>query len=295
VGEPTIIESGPIRWTVRLEGRWGKSRAWQDFSLTRGRKQVDVRLALDWHEKHRILKLRVPTRVREGEATFEIPYGAIVRPPTGDEQPAQRWVDLSGCAGGSRGEVPYGVALLNDSRYGFDVRGAEIRMSVLRSPIYAFHDPAQVVPDETYEYTDQGRHVVRYAIVPHHGTWREAAVVRRAAELNRPCLVLQEPAHDGPLPPSYAFAATDCPNVDVEVVKPAERGSDTIIRLRETSGRNASCRLLLAGSQTLDLSFRAWEIKTLALARSDGEWCAEETDLLERPLHDQQRHYWKEQ
>ncbi len=295
VGEPAVIEWGPIRWTVRLAGRWGKSRTWQDFSLTRGRKQVDVRLALDWHEKHRILKLRVPTRVRGGEATFEIPYGAIVRPATGDEQPAQRWVDLSGRIDGGGGEAPYGVALLNDSRYGFDIRDAEIRMSVVRSPIYAFHDPAQVVPDETYEYTDQGRHVVRYAIVPHQGTWREAAVVRRAAEFNRPCLVLQEPAHDGLLPPSYAFVATDCPNVDVEAVKPAERGSDTIVRLRETSGRDANCRLLLAGSQTLKLALRAWEIKTLAVSPSDGEWYAEETNLLERPLADREHNYWEKQ
>jgi len=288
IGEPAVVEWGPIRWTVRLAGRWGRSRAWQDFSLTRGRKQVDVRLALDWHEEHRILKLRVPTRLRGGEATFEIPYGAIVRPPTGDEEPAQRWVDLSGRLGCGGAAPPYGVALLNDSRYGFDVRDAEIRMSVVRSPIYAFHDPAEVVADETYEYTDQGRHVVRYAIVPHRGTWREAAVVRRAAELNRPCLVLQEPVHEGVLPPAYAFVATDCPTVDVEAVKPAERGSATVVRLRETAGRDTNCRLLLAGSQTFDLSFRAWEIKTLALSPSDGEWCAEETDLLERPLADRE-------
>ncbi len=285
VAQPRVLEWGPLRKTVELEGRWGGSRAWQEFSLEAGRRQVNVRLVLDWHEKHRMLKLRLPTRILEGEATFEIPYGAIVRPATGNEEPGQRWVDLSGYIETGDGRTPYGVALLNDCKYGFDVNGSEIRMSLLRSPIYAFHDPAQVVPGESYEYMDQGRHVIRYAIVPHPNTWREAQVVRRAAELNRPYLVLQEPAHDGPLPPSHSFVAVDRPNVDVEAVKPAEDREDTtIVRLRETMGRATKCHIEVAATPAVQLSFRAWEIKTLAVERRNGGWYIYETDLLERPL-----------
>ncbi len=285
VGEPRVLEWGPIRWTVRLEGHWGESSASQEFSLDKGRKQVNVRLELDWREKHRMLKLSLPTRIRNGEATFEVPYGAIVRPATGDEEPGQRWLDLSGRVATDTGEIPYGVALLNDCKYGFDVQGSEIRMSVLRSPIYAFHDPAQVLPGENYEYTDQGHHTLRYAIVPHTDTWREAGIVRRAAEFNRPCLVLQEPSHSGPLPPSYAFVATDHPNVDVETVKLADDAEDrVIIRLRETIGQATECRVQVDGSVEAVISFGPWEIKTLAAERSGREWRTWETDLLEQPL-----------
>lgn len=284
VGEPEVLGWGPLRWTVRLEGRWGASSAYQEFSLDNGRKQVNVRLELDWQEKHRMLKLRLPTRVQEGEATFEVPYGAIVRPASGDEGPAQRWVDLSGRVATPTGEVPYGVALLNDCKYGFDVQGGEIRMSVVRSPIYAFHDPAEVMPGECYEYTDQGRHVLRYAIVPHADTWREAQIVRRAAEFNRPCLVLQEPSHGGPLPRCYTFVATDCPNIDVEAVKPAATEGRTIIRLRETIGQATECQVGLDGSTKVLVAFAPWQIKTLAAERSGREWRTWETDLLEQPL-----------
>ncbi len=288
VGEPSVVEWGPLRWTVRLEGAWGDSRAWQEFSLSRGRRQLDVRLEVDWHEKHRMMKLAVPTRVREGKATYEIPYGAIVRPATGDEEPAQRWVDVSGEAVTDSGEtMPYGVGLLNDCKYGFDILDSEIRMTVLRSPIYAFHDPAQVVPGESYEYTDQGRQVVRYSIVPHRATWRESEIVRRAAELNRPCLVLHEPAHPGRLPRSYTFVTTDRPNVDVEVVKPAERGEEIVVRLRETWGSATECRVILPGPQRVPLSFRGWEIKTIAVAPQEEGWKVRETDLLERDLGSQ--------
>lgn len=285
VGRPTVVEWGPLRWTVRMEGRWGASRAWQEFRLRRGSKQLEVRLEVDWHEKHRMLKLSVSTRVQGGEATYEIPYGAIVRPATGDEEPAQRWVDVSGKIMDNSGQArPYGVSLLNDCKYGFDIAGAEIRMSVLHSPIYAFHDPAQVVPGEAYEYTDQGRQVVRYAIIPHRDTWREAETVRRAAEWNRPCLVLHEPAHDGRLPAAYTFVTTDQPNVDVECVKPAEVGEEIVIRLRETWGQATKSRVTLDEAHIVPLSFRRWEIKTIAVQRGDDGWKVRETDMVEREV-----------
>ncbi|MBM3749447.1 MAG: alpha-mannosidase, partial [Acidobacteria bacterium] len=152
VGTPELAECGPLRWTARVRGKWGNSWLSQELSLCHGRRQVDVLVELDWHERHRMAKLSVPTRVAAETATFEVAYGAISRLQSGDEEPGQRWVDVSGRAG----DAAYGVALLNGCKYGFDVLDGEIRMSVVRSPIYAFHDPAQVQPGETYEYTDQG-------------------------------------------------------------------------------------------------------------------------------------------
>jgi len=283
VGIPEVCEWGPLRWRVRTQGAWGDSWVSQEFVLLRA--QLDVTVEVDWHERHRMLKLSVPTRVAQGEATFEIPYGAIMRPQSGDEEPAQRWVDVSGVlADGAQAGTRCGVALLNDCKYGFDVLDGEIRMSVLRSPIYAFHDPAQVQPGEEYEYTEQGRHVFRYSLVPHPGDWREAGIPRLAAEFNRPCLALHEPAHAGPLPASYSLAATDQPNLDVETVKPAEAGEGIVFRIRETMGQATDGSLMLPGPQSVPLRFRAWEIKTLVATRGEGEWRVRATDLLEREL-----------
>jgi alpha-mannosidase len=293
VGDPEMVEAGPLRWTARAEGKWGDSWICQYISLSSGRTQVDVRVEVDWHERHRMAKLSVPTRVEADAATFDVAYGAISRLQTGDEEPGQRWVDVSGVVDGAA----YGVALLNDCKYGFDALGGEIRMSVVRSPIYAFHDPAKVQPGEAYEYTDQGLHVFRYSIVPHAGDWRDAGVPRLAAEFNRPCLALHEPARGTAgdrsqatgdrerltaTPREFSLAATDRPNVDIETVKPAEQGEGIAIRLRETFGRTTQCVLTIAGETHVPLDFRGWEIKTLVAVRTGGVWNVRETNLLEQ-------------
>jgi len=290
VGAPEVLEWGPLRWTLRARGAWGSSCLIQEISLSKGRRMVEVRAEIDWQERHRMAKLRVPTRVEGSEATSEIAYGAVARAQTGEEEPGQRWVDVSGDLEG----VAYGVSLLNDCKYGFDVLGGEMRMSVVRSPIYAFHDPAQVQPGESYEYTDQGVHVFRYAIVPHTGDWREGGIPRLAAEFNRPCLVLHEPGHGtgspgegfgvhGTLPAEYSLAATDQANVDVETIKPTENGEGMAIRLRETFGRPTRCTVMLGGRAGVALEFGAREIKTLVAAPAAAGWQVYETDLLERP------------
>ena len=92
-----------------------------------------IRATVDWREPRKLLKLRFPTVLAGGVATFEVPYGFIERAGDGAEQPGQSWIDLSGDGAG--------LALLNDGKYSFDVAGGDLAMTVLRSPIYAHHDP----------------------------------------------------------------------------------------------------------------------------------------------------------
>ncbi len=70
--------------------------------------------------------------------------------------------------------MPYGLSLLNDGKYSFDVRGGEMSMTVLRSPPYAHHIPKQLVADEEYTFMDQGIQWFSYALLPHHRSWETA-------------------------------------------------------------------------------------------------------------------------
>ena len=63
----------------------------------------------------------------------------------------------------------YGLNILNDGKYGLDVRGEEVGLTVLRSPIYAHHDPFVPQPDESYSFVDQGIQRFTYACLPHSG------------------------------------------------------------------------------------------------------------------------------
>jgi len=231
---------------------------------------------VDYCGEHEFLKLAFPTALDDGTATYETPYGHAVRAASGNEEPAQKWADVTGRL--DDGTVA-GLAVLNDAKYGYDIRGGELRLSVLRTPIYCFHDPARRDPRRRYEFVDQGRQDFTYALLPHAGDWREGDVVRQAQQLNHPCLVREEPAHAGRLRPSFSLAEIDADNVILEVIKAAERGRGVVLRAYETHGREtrATLKLRLPRAKATELHFRPCEIKTLVF------WGGRvaETDMLE--------------
>jgi alpha-mannosidase len=142
------------------------------------------------------------------------------------EVPAQRWADLS--------EAYYGVSLLNDCKYGYDVRGNTLRLSLLRGAEW---------PDP---HADAGEHELTYSLYPHPGDWRAAHTVERAAELNVPLMVASpDPAATRrrpgatSVPGSSSFLSVSGPAV-VETWKPAEDGEGHILRLYEPCGGRGS-------------------------------------------------------
>lgn len=277
IAPPEVIESGPVRAAIRIKSHWGDSTAEQTFYLYDGLARIDVCLVVDWHERHKMLKLAFPTAIENPVATFEVPYGCIVRPANGEEQPIQRWMDLTGTVGGQA----VGLALINDGKYGADVFGSEMRLSLLRSPIYAFHDPRKPEPGVEYKYTDQGEHVIRYRLLPHAGSWQDAGVVREAQSLNVPIFFRFENVQDGTIA-SYGSAVELKPeNLLLTVLKKAEDGDALIVRFYETAGRETNARLDLHFADAAWTGrVRPFEIKTL---RFDlYEKTAKEVDMLER-------------
>jgi alpha-mannosidase len=258
------IEHGPVRSIVRVESAYGSSTLREDYVVTAGAPYVDVRVAVDWHEPLKLLKLRYPTSVDTDEATYETPYGHLVRPANGDEEPGQSWVDVSG--------PDRGLAVCNDAKYGFDVRGGDIGISAVRSPVWAWHEPRELEEGGDFEYMDLGRQTFNVRLVPHAGDWRAARVARRALELNQPPFALIETYHDGPLPQRKSFGSDGGGNVVITAVKRAQDSDAWVVRAVETAGREADARIEILGS-TIEARFGANEIKTFV-----GET---ETDLLE--------------
>jgi alpha-mannosidase len=268
-----LVENGPVRAMLRVESAYGGSTLREDYVLGAAAGYVDVAVSLDWHEQLKLLKLRYPTSVTDPRATFEAPYGHLEREPNGHEDPGQSWVDVSGEA--------RGLTVINDAKSGYDVLGADIGISAVRSPVWAWHDPRELEPDGDFEYMDQGRQRFRIRLVPHAGNWREAGVVRLAAELNQPAYPLLESYHEGPLPAERSFADDGGGSVVVTVLKGAEDGDGYVVRGYETAGRgaDATVELPLLG-RTLDLRFGANEIKTVLVPRDPAQ-PVRETNLLE--------------
>ena len=236
-----LVEVGPVKAVIRAISAYGTSKLVQEFTLYAGLDRIDVNVEVDWREKQKMLKLRFPVNVDSAQVVNEIPYGHIRRKANGDEEPMQSWIDVTGVA--RQGGKPYGLSLLNDGKYSFDAQGSDIGLTVLRSPIYAHHFPAEPQPEEFYSYIDQGLQRFTYTLLPHTGSWEQAGTVQRATELNQPPVALAATFHpQGSLPQVNSFLQVDVENVVVSVLKKAEDGEAGFCGLMRLTNRRLRLR-----------------------------------------------------
>ena len=214
--------------TAVFNRKFGASTLMQTMSLDAGSRVLRFKTEVDWRERHKILKVAFPVAVTAEEATYEIQFGHIRRPTHMDtpqaramfEVCAQRWADI--------GEVDYGVALLNDSKHGYDIHHSVMRLSLLRAPTH---------PDPN---ADQGHHEFTYALMPHPGDFREAGVREAAEDLNSPLRLVRSNLAPGT---SRSLIELDTQQVAVEAIKRAEDSDATIVRLYESWGDRCRTRL----------------------------------------------------
>jgi len=164
-------------------------------------------------------------------ATYDLSYGYIERPTHQNtswdvakfEVCGHMWADLS--------EGDYGVTLLNDCKYGHDILGNEMRLTLLKGPQY---------PDPKADF---GKHSFTYSLLPHKGGWREAQVPRRAWELNDRLIGKQLTAGSVELAKTNSFIEVDKDHVMVSAIKQAENGEGIIIRLYEDQNRRGEVNI----------------------------------------------------
>ena len=226
----SIIEQGPVRAALEIVRRYRSSTIRQKVYLYLNSSRLDFDTWIDWHEHHILLKVAFPVDVLSPTATFDVQWGNVERATHRNtswemaryETCAHKWADLS--------EGDYGVALLNDCKYGYDIRDNVMRLSLLKSATY---------PDPN---ADQGEHRMTYSILPHSGDWR-TDVVSAAYDLNDPLMLRRvDGASDGKSAPG-SLVAVDAPNVIIETVKMAEDGNGLILRLFENERSRSKVRI----------------------------------------------------
>jgi len=268
--EPVVdlIEAGPVRATWRITTRFGGSVARQEITLFGGIPAIHGRLEIDWHEQYKTVKLAFPFALQDASATYSVPFGAVARPADGREEPLQQWLDVAGRLGGQ----PYGVALLNDCKYGADVLGGEARLSILRSPVHAGGNRGEYPLGPNQRYLDQGLQELRWALAPHAGAWQEAGVVQAAQDFNEPLTFVREFAHGGALPKCHSFLAVEPPDaVVVSALKRAEAGDDWILRLYEPHGRTVEAEVgIPALGVKVPVTAGPYQVKTYRIGAGSG-------------------------
>jgi alpha-mannosidase len=235
VTELAVVESGPLRAAVRVVREFGDSRIEQTYRLLAGSRRVDIETVIDWHERQVLLKAIFPLAIRAGQATFETMYGTTQRPTHRNtswdaakfEVSAHRFADLS--------EAGYGVALLNNGKYGHSALDNTLTLSLVRGPLY---------PDP---YADEGHHEFAYAILPHAGTWAEADVPAAAFAFNSPLIA----ASAGTTPAGSSSLLTAAgTTLQLGSLKRAADGDGIIVRLFEPNGARGPVRLHFGRSVT---------------------------------------------
>lgn len=278
-GKVSLAEQGPVKSVFRVTSTYGASRIVQDYSIYQELDFIVVKTMVDWREQFKMLKFQFPMNMNYLRASWEIPYGSAEREPDGEEYPMQNFIDLEGTNPGMETHIN-GLSILNDGKASGSVAGKTAAFTVLRSPVYANHEP--YVPDEGLEYTylDQGIQNFTWVLYPHDGSWEEAGTVRLSKTLNQNPISLFETFHAGELQQKASFLKNREKNVCCTVVKEAEDGSgDLILRFYETAGKNTKDRLeLRALALDEELLFSPFEIKTVRVKR-DGTLT--ETNMLE--------------
>jgi alpha-mannosidase len=273
------VEHGPVKSVIRVESEYGRSVLVQDFTMYRELDYIDVQVTVDWRERFKMLKLAFPVNLQFTKQTYEIPYGFKEREHNGEEEPGQSWVDYGGIIP-DEGTV-YGLSLMNDAKYSYSILNKELALTVLRSPIYAHHDPRVPDLDGHYSFIDQGIQKFHYRLLPHEGSWERAGTVKCALDLNQRPTAIIETYHEGPLPQRDSYLSVDQDNIIVSVVKKAEDNDDLIVRCYE-SAKTATRAVLKfpKWNRVVEAEFGPCEIKTLRIP-ADPNRPATETNFLE--------------
>ena len=229
-GPPEIVERGPHRAAIRIARKFRDSSITQTIRLWANSPRIEFKTDIDWHDRRILLKANFPLAIRAETAIFECAHGVIRRPTHRNtpwdqakfEVAAHRFVDLA--------EHGFGVALLNDGKYGHHALGNEIGISLLRSPVN---------PDAL---ADEGFQSFTYALLPHSGDWLTGGVLAEAEDLNQPLLCKIVDAAD-----EATWSAVNIEGVALGLsgLKPAEEGSDLILRTYEPAGARGAAKVTL--------------------------------------------------
>jgi alpha-mannosidase len=227
----TVIENGPCCIRIRFVWSYNKSSVTQDLVLYADTKRIDFKTTVDWHERNKLLKVAFPVNVRATKALYDIQFGSIERSVHQNtswdfakfEVSAHQWADLS--------EHGFGVALMNDCKYGYDIKQNIMRLSLLKSAEY---------PDPS---SDEGLQKFTYSLFVHDKEWYDAGIVQSAWNLNNPLSSVKGCAAEK----CKSMLTLHSDYIALDAFKKTEDGNRVLLRFHEYAG----------GMSALDCTFNA--------------------------------------
>lgn len=250
-----LVSTGLLQTTVEFVWQYDETVITQQLTVYARSRRIDFQTHVDWKERQKLLKVAFPVQIRSTEATYDIQFGNVKRPTHWNtswdwarfESVGHQWADLS--------ERNYGVSLLNDCKYGYDIKDNVMRLSLLKSAIY---------PDPQADY---GQHEFTYSLYPHAGDWLTGHTVQEASALNQPCQIASGKAHIlNTDRSSFSMFTLSAAHVMIDAIKKAEDHDLIVLRVHEYGGIRSPLQI------TSDLVIESWQ----------------ECNLMEQPIGDVQ-------
>ena len=266
-----IIEDGDVQTIIEAVFGYKNSFAVVKYILgENGELKIDVRV--NWGEKQRMLRLNIPTTLKDSVCVGEQPYGEEQLKDDFEENVSQKFIYVS--------DSSNTLAAINNGIYAscFDSKTGNLKYTLLRSASYCAHpvDDRVVMPQDRYmPYIEQGERDFSFMFCVGKKAELKPSIARKAQHFNmKPMALSFYPTGIGKLPASpLKLTDTDC--ITVNAFKKADVGEGYIIRLFNPTETDKTCKLCFYDKETT-VSFGKYEIKTI---RFDGNFS--ETDLME--------------
>ena len=266
-GDATItMHSYPGKAELEIKGKLNGSDFTQCITLAGDQQSLMFNTHIDWQERHKLLKVAFPINAYANEAYHETQFGYMKRPVHRSYQTDKDRYEVCNHRYTALTDGAHGAAVLNDGKFGVNVVGNEIRLTLLKSAM---------MPDQN---ADRGLQQFAYAFYPFDGAFQDSDVLQRAAELNEPMIACGAGDELGPI------FLSDKKNIIVDTIKPADCHENALlVRVYEAMGKQTDCAftahanvktitetdMLEENPQPVDLQnvhFGPFEIKTFILS-----------------------------
>ena len=228
-----LTENNDLRTVIHVHRAGEYIDFVQDIIFYHDKERIDFKTCVDWREKNKVMRVYFPTTMNAPHFTSEVGFGAYSRPTVGNtkydkskfEVAAHRFTDIS--------ENGYGVALLNDSKYGHDVQYNTIGLTLLRSTGFPAH------------YPDLGVHHFTYSLLPHIDSWDKAGVAQAGIELNaevHTVSAIGKGTSEKGVLMNGLFSCSN-KNLIIDAIKKTENGDGIVVRLYEACGTSGHAEL----------------------------------------------------